>query len=140
MGRRCWIAPFGGRKSYHINRNLCQSSTGIQTIADTWHEKHDEGEVYTTVGIHPHDAKTFEGDDTIDVLKKDHFKNQNVSKQLENVDWILIVISLSRSTNHSISSSNPTRVWVENADICTKMRHEDLVKILQEFEGSLPML
>ena len=116
-----------------------KSSTEIQTIADTWHEKHDEGEVYTTVGIHPHDAKTFEGDDTIDVLKKIIQKSKRVKAIGE--------CGLDFNRNFSPRDQQITAFRAQIRLACElKMpifvherdAHEDLVKILQEFEGSLP--
>jgi TatD DNase family protein len=116
-----------------------KSSTEIQRIANTWNEKYDEGEVYTTVGIHPHDAKTFEGDATILALKK----------IIEGSKYVRAIgeCGLDYNRNFSPKDQQITAFRAQVRLACDlkmpifvheREAHGDLVNILKEFKDCLP--
>lgn len=115
-----------------------ETSSTIQDIANTWHEKHEIGEMYTTVGVHPHDAKTF-NDGTIDELRDLIRKSKRVKAVGE------CGLDYNRNFSPPEQQRLAFRAQVELACelkmpifVHEREAHDDLVDILSEFEGKLP--
>lgn len=114
-----------------------QSSRQSLELAQQWFDETGSKNLYFTVGIHPHDAKTWNGD-TIKEMKDmlqhplavsvgecglDY--NRNFSSKQDQIHAFREQIKL------AIELGKP--IFIHERDA-----HEDLVKVLDEFDSSLP--